>query len=119
MKLLRWIAFLPVGALLIALAQLAVAFVAERAPFWTAAPVILFFGAIIAMAAIVPCQIAPDPKIGATILLTLFVFLELVALASFLPKAPVFPAVARLYADVVLVIGGFIGGSIRPEAGVE
>ena len=119
MKLLRWIGFLPVGAFLIALAQLVVAFVVERVAFWIAAPLILFFGAVIAMASILPCRIAPDPKVGATILLTCFVLFELVALASFLPKAPLFPAVARLYTDVVLVIGGFVGGSMRSEDTAE
>lgn len=115
MKVLRWIVFLPVGAFLVALAQLVVGLVAERATFWIAAPLILFFGAVIAMAAMLPCRIAPDPKVGATIFLTLFVLLELFALASFLPNAPAFPAIARLYADVVLVIGGIIGGSMRPK----
>lgn len=119
MKVLRWMIFLPVGASLIALAQLVVAFVAERVVFWVAAPVILFFGAVIAMASIAPCRIAPDPKVGATILITLFVLFELFALASFVPKASLFPTIARLYADVVLVVGGFIGGSMQPDGNRE
>ena len=119
MKILRWLVFLPVGAVCIALAQFVVALIAENLMWWVGAPMILFFGAVIAMASMVPSRIAPDPKVGATVLLTLFALFEVFALVSFLPKATIFPAIARLYADVVLVIGGVAAASIRNDASSE
>jgi hypothetical protein len=115
MTVLRWILFLPVGGFLIALAQVVVGTMAERLAFWVAAPLIFFFGALIAMASIIPCRIAPDPKVGATILLTLFALFEIFAFISFLPGASPFPVIARLYTDVVLVIGGFIGARMAED----
>ena len=115
MKILRWLFFLPIGFVLMGIAQFAVGFVAERTSFWVGAPLILFFGVLIVAASMIPCRIAPNPKVGATILLTLFVLFELLSLYSFLPSAHLFPAVARLYADVALVLGGVIGAHSEPS----
>ena len=79
MKILRWLFFLPIGFVLMGIAQFAVAFVAERTSFWVGAPLILFFGVLIVAASMIPCRIAPNPKVGAAILLTLFVLFELLS----------------------------------------
>lgn len=109
MTLLRWASFLPVGGVLIALAQMVTVTVAERIDWWFSAPLILFFGVIITGAGFLPTRIAPNPKIGAIILLTLFLLFEAIALISSLRTAEVYPSVMRIYADVAIVFGAIAG----------
>jgi len=115
-KTLRWVAFLPIGFVLIAIAQVVVVTAAERVPFWLAGPLILLFSVLIALATAVPVRIAPNPVVGAAILLTLFMLFETVALVTFLPRTTLFPAVARLYSDVVLMCGGIFATRLPTTA---
>jgi hypothetical protein len=47
MATIRWIVFLPLGVCAMAIAQLAVSFVAQRCAWWVAAPLVLFRGVFI------------------------------------------------------------------------
>ena len=113
-KLLRWLVFLPVGAVLIAIAQVSVVMTAEGSSWWVSAPLIIFFGVIPAGAGLVPTIIAPNRKIGATILLTLFIFFEGSALLSAFYDMTFYPFVMRVYADIAIIFGA-IGGVIYYE----
>jgi len=114
-KALRWLLFCPVGFLLMGLAQYSVVTVAERMPFWVGAPLILFLGVIVGAASFIPCRIAPNPLIGASVLLSLFAVFELLSFPSFIQSAPFFPVAARLYSDVALFIGGVAAARIPAD----
>ena len=109
MTLLRWITFLPVGGVLIATAQFLAITVAEAIAWWISAPLILFFGALIAMSSLIPVRIAPNRLVGAAILLALFILFEGIALASILPQTQFYPGIIRVYTDVAIVAGAIIG----------
>jgi hypothetical protein len=108
--------FVPTAAVLIALAQVAVVSFAERVAWYISAPIIVFFGVILAAAGMVPVQIAPDGKVRASVIVSLFVLFEVVALLSFIPDSPLHSVIARLYADLVIVLGTVAGTSDRQPA---
>jgi hypothetical protein len=116
--LLRWIVFLPAAAVLIALAQFATVTAAESFSWWVSAPLIIFFGALIAFAGLLPTQIAPNPRLAAIILIVLFVALEVASLVAAFPEAETYPFIMRIYADTVVVCGAVAGGFYveRPAA---
>jgi len=105
MRALRWLAFLPVGAVLIAVAQWATVTTAMHFAWWISAPLIIFFGAVIAGAGYLPATVAPNPAIGCTILLTLFLLFEAIALASTFSTTELYPMMMRIYADATIVLG--------------
>lgn len=108
-NILRWIVFLPVGGVLIALAQAISITVAETYSWQQSAVWILIFGGAIAGAGMIPIAIAPDRKIGATILITLFVLFEASALVSTFPVTQWYPFIVRLYVDLVVSVGAIAG----------
>ena len=109
-KLLRWLVFLPVGAALIGIAQAIVITTAEGSSWWVSAPLIIFFGVIPVGAGLVPTIIAPKRKIGATILLTLFILFEGGALLSSFRDMALYPFIMRVYADIAIILGAIGGG---------
>ena len=108
-KLLRWLVFLPVGAVLVGLAQIGVVTTAEGISWWVSAPLIIFFGVIPAGAGLIPTLIAPNRKIGATILLTLFILFEVIALLSAFHAMTLYPFIMRVYADIAIITGAISG----------
>jgi hypothetical protein len=108
-KFLRWIIFLPVGAILVGLAQIGVVTTAESMSWWLSAPLIIFFGVIPAGAGLIPTLIAPNRKIGATILLTLFILFEVIALLSSFTVMALYPFIMRVYADIAIIVGATSG----------
>ena len=108
MKALRWLTFLPVGGVLIAVAQLATATAAANLAWWISAPLIIFFGAVIAGAGFLPARIAPNPMVGCTILLTLFLLFECIALVSAFSETALYPMIMRIYTDITIVLGAVI-----------
>lgn len=105
MRVLRWIAFLPAAAAVIALAQVATGLAALHLTWWIAAPLILFFGGAIAVFVAQACHIAPDPRVGAGAVVALFLLLEAMALFGSLDRLTAFEIAIRLYTDLVIVIG--------------
>jgi hypothetical protein len=112
-RALRWLAFLPVGAVLIAVAQWATV---THFAWWISAPLIIFFGAVIAGAGYLPATIAPNPVIGCTILLTLFLLFEGIALASSFSAMALYPMMMRIYADATIVLGAVFAAKLDKAA---
>ena len=100
MSALRWITFIPLAAITISVAQLVTGFIAEKTAWWIGLPIIFFFGIIIAMATMVPVRWCPDVKIGAGVILSLFLLLELVALFSQFEWLSVPERVGRILTDI-------------------
>jgi hypothetical protein len=115
-RALRWLAFLPVGAVLIAVAQWATVTTATHFAWWISAPLIIFFGAVIAGAGYLPATIAPNPVIGCTILLTLFLLFEGIALASSFSAMALYPMMMRIYADATIVLGAVFAAKLDKAA---
>ncbi len=119
MIILRWIAFLPAAAVLVATAQLITGLVAESMAWWISMPLVVIFGVLIAIAANIPCgMICPTPKIGSTIFLTLFILLESVAFLGSVKEMTWPVLVIRLYTDVVIVVGA-IGAATQEQHATE
>lgn len=116
MKALRWVAFLPVGAVLVAVAQWATATAVAHLSWWISAPLIIFFGAIIAGAGFLPTRIAPNPILGCTILLTLFLLFECIALVSAFSATALYPMMMRLYTDITIVVGAVFAANFDKSA---
>jgi hypothetical protein len=108
-KFLRWLVFLPVGAVLVGIVQVGVVTIAERISWWVSAPLIIIFGVIPAGAGMIPTIIAPNRKIGATILLTLFILFEGFALMSSFHNMALYPFIMRVYADIAIIAGAIVG----------
>lgn len=115
MKALRWLVFLPVAAVLIAIAQVATGLLAEKLPWWIALPIVLFLGVIVAIAGMLPSNIAPDPKIGGGVIAALFVLLEIFALAGSLPGMAWPEIVIRIYTDIAIVGGCIVAATNKPN----
>ena len=113
MRVLRWVAFLPAAAIVIAIAQVSTGLAAQHLAWWIAAPLVLFFGGAIAVFVAQACQIAPDPRVGAGAVLALFLLLEGVALFGSFGQLSTLKLVTRLYTDLVVVIGCVV--AIRAE----
>jgi hypothetical protein len=105
MTALRWFAFLLVGIVTIAIAQLLTGMLAKAAPWWISVPLVLFFGVVLTIATIVPVTMAPNPKIGATILLTLLLLFEIIVLVSQFPEMTVDERIVRILTDIYLCSG--------------
>ena len=108
MRVLRWIAFLPAAAVVIVVAQVATGLAAQHLAWWTAAPLVLFFGGAIAVFVAQACQIAPDPRVSAGAVLALFLFFEAVSLIGSFDRLSMFETIIRIYTDLVIVIGCWI-----------
>lgn len=105
MKTLRWLTFLPVAAILIGVAQLVTGGIATALPAWIAVPLVFFFGIVIALATMVPVRWTPNHKIAATILLSVFLLLEAVALLSQVGGISIAQVIVRILTDIFLVLG--------------
>ena len=108
MRTIRWITFIPLAAITISVSQLVTGFIAEKMVWWIGLPIIFFFGIIITMATMVPVRWCPDVKIGAGVILSLFLLFELVALFSVFGLLSPAERVGRVLTDIYLVIGGII-----------
>lgn len=106
----RWVAFLPLAALAVGAAQLAVALVTERIPQWIAVSVCSFIGTAAAMAIFQICRMTSDRKVAATIFLTLFVPLEILALYSGHLASSGFSLIMRLWCDLGIMVGALVAG---------
>ena len=111
MTILRWLAFLPIGLISIVITLFLTGALAEVAPWWISVPLVLFFGVILTMATILPVSIAPSPKIAATILLTLFLLFELIALFSQFGDMTGAERAVRILTDIYLCIGAITATS--------
>ena len=115
MIILRWVAFLPAAAVLVAIAQLITGIIAESMAWWISMPLVLFFGVIIFAAAMIPCgMICPTPKIGLTIFLTLFIPLEAIALFGSASEMTWPVLIIRLYTDIAVAFGA-IGAATQED----
>jgi hypothetical protein len=111
MTILRWLVFLPIGFITIAITQFLTGFMAELAPWWISVPLVLFFGVILTIATIIPVNIAPNPKIGSTVVLTLFVLFELIALFDQFGDMNGAERTVRVLTDIYLCIGAITARS--------
>jgi FtsH-binding integral membrane protein len=111
MNALKWIAFLPLAALLIALAQLVTGMIIQNTPWWFGLPLVFFFGVIVAMAGMLPVKMVSDPKIAATVLITLFVLFEGISLMGVASSLPTKELIGRILVDIQILVGAFIGAN--------
>jgi hypothetical protein len=89
----------------IAIAQIATGLAAEHLAWWIAAPLVLFFGGAITVFVGQACQIAPDPRVGAGVVLALFLLFETISLSSSFSELIALETGIRLYTDLAIVIG--------------
>ncbi len=108
MKIIRWISFLPVALVVICVAQLLTGAIADKFSWFWGVPLLFFSGGLIAVGSGASVSIAPTPKIGAAIVLTLFLLLEVIALFTSVSRMSTAGFVIRLYTDVVIVLGALI-----------
>jgi hypothetical protein len=109
MNAFKWIVFLPLAALLIALAQLVTGMIIQNTPWWLGLPLVFFFGVIVAMAGILPVKMTSDPKIAATIVITFFVLFEGIALFGIAATLPTKELIGRILVDIQILAGAFAG----------
>jgi hypothetical protein len=109
MNSLKWFVFLPLAALLIALAQLVTGMIVQNTPWWLGLPLVFFFGVIVAMAGMLPLKMVSDPKIAATVLITLFVLFEGISLMGIASSLPTKGLVGRILVDIQILAGAFAG----------
>ena len=111
MKVLRWLVFLPLAAVLIAIAQLLTGWIVGHSTWWIGLPVVFFFGVIVAGAGMIPVRMTSDPKIAAAVILTLFVLFEGIALAKSFGSFPVKELIGRILVDFQILVGALMGAS--------
>jgi hypothetical protein len=105
MKVLRWIVFLPYAMVAIAIAQTITGVVAESLSWWFSIPLVLFFNVGIFAAVYHPCGVVcPMPKVGSTIVVTLFLLLEPMAFIGSLDEMAWPEVVIRLNVDILIVV---------------
>ena len=109
MNALRWIFFLPIAAVLIAGAQLVAGLIVQHAPWWLGIPLVFFLGVFVAMAGMIPARMTSDPKIAATIVITLFVLLEGTSLVGIASSLPAKGLIGRILVDLQILAGAFAG----------
>lgn len=102
---LRWITFLPVAAILIGFAYFITGVISDNAPWWIAIPITVFLGVFICIASGLSVRIAPIPKIGAAILLTLFIPLEGISLFAAFSTFTKTELIVRVMVDFYAVFG--------------
>ena len=125
MIVLRWIAFLPAATIVVVIAQLVFGMIAESIAsiassgatwfryvvWWISVPFVFGCGGVIAVAVYMPFgKLCPNPKIGSTIFLTLFIFCEAIAFHGSVSEMTWPVLVIRLYADLVILCG--VGAAI-------
>lgn len=106
---IRWILFIPVGCISILCAQ-SLAIALSTVTWWIAIPLVLFFGIVFALGGAAPVIVAPDKKIGAAMIVTLFLIFEALAILFILTAGGVrvVEFIARIYADVAICAGAFL-----------
>lgn len=115
MNVLRWIVFIPYGFITIAIAQFVTGSMAEKMNPWISIPMVIFFGIIVAMATGFPVLFAPEPKIAAAILLTLFLIFEFTTLISHISTMKAHVIAIRILTDIYLVIGGIFSATMKDK----
>lgn len=108
MNFLRWLFFLPLAAILIALAQTIAMLLAESLHWYFVAGILLFFGWVSLASSYLPCKIAPNHKISSIIILTLFVLFEGGTLIFHLYEFTWTETIARFYIDAIIIFGAIV-----------
>jgi hypothetical protein len=108
LTILRWFTFLPLAALLIIIAQTITDLIAQHLPWWISMSLVLFFGIFIALAGMLPVNVAPNGKVGAWIIVSLFVVIEIVGFLAVAPHYNVPRFLVHLYTDIAIIAGAFI-----------
>jgi hypothetical protein len=108
MIFVRWLLFLPVGLLSIGLAQLLTGTLAEILPRWLIALTFPFWGGFVVLAGLVPSLVAPDRKIGAAVVITVFVLLEFFALCGTIPGSSRLDTSIRILTDLFIIFGAIV-----------
>ncbi|WP_193213302.1 hypothetical protein [Luteolibacter marinus] len=118
MTAIKWFLFLPVGFALIFLAQVLAGLLIGCTAWWIGLPILFFFGVIVAMAGMIPVKMVSNPPVAASILLTLFIGVEIFALWSGFDALELREKVGRILVDVQLVIGALLGAQQEDEGPV-
>ena len=105
MNILRWLLFLPIGLITIIVAQLLTGLLVLVVPWWVSIILVFFLAAAFTFASLLCVCIAPAPKVGAAILLTLFVLFEATALLSQFGGMTIAEIVVRFIVDFYLCVG--------------
>ncbi|MCX6879376.1 MAG: hypothetical protein NTW21_37080 [Verrucomicrobia bacterium] len=109
MKIFCWLTFLPCAAVLIAIAQLLAGLIVANSPWWLGLPLVFFSGVIVVMAGLAPVKMTSDPKVAATVLLTLFVLFETLALTKVFADHSAKELIGRILVDIQIIIGALMG----------
>ncbi|PAU92619.1 hypothetical protein CK503_15820 [Aliifodinibius salipaludis] len=108
MNFLRWLLFLPLAAILIAIGQTITVLLAENLHWYFVASILIFFGWTVIITSYLPSKIAPKHKISAIIILTLFVLFEGGTLVLHFSEFSWTVIFARIYIDILIIVGGIV-----------
>ena len=111
LKILRWIFFLPLAAVLTAIAQTVTMVIAENLHWYFSISYLLVLGFVFFFTTYLPGRIAPNHKVGAVLILIVIPFLEITNLYLSISDSSIseysqFGLIARLYTDIILILGG-------------
>jgi hypothetical protein len=76
---------------------------------------VVFFGIIVALAGMIPANIAPNPKVGGSIIAVLFIFLEAFSLIGSIPDMTWPEIIIRIYTAIAVVAGCVVAATNNPE----
>ena len=106
LKIIRWIFFLPLAAILTAIAQTVTMVIAENMHWYFSVSLLLILSFIFVFTTYMPGRIAPNHKLGAVLILVVITALEIWHLSSSISEYSQFTIIARLYTDFILILGG-------------
>lgn len=106
LKIIRWIFFLPLAAILTAIAQTVTMVIADNMHWYFSVSLLLILSIIFVLTTYMPGRIAPNHKLGAVLILVVITALEIWHLSSSISEYSQFAIVARLYTDFILILGG-------------
>ncbi len=106
LKIIRWIFFLPLAAILTAIAQTVTMLIAENMHWYFSVSLLLILSFIFVFTTYMPGRIAPNHKLGAVLILVVITALEIWHLSSSISEYSQFAIIARLYTDFILILGG-------------